>query len=274
MTFELPEEKTTTVVEEATVRKITTTTVRYEVVEDNNDYKDDVPFYDTTPNTVALWDWATTKINIIPVGGVIPDSIPPTDPVSANDTLMDGSGSYTEIWYKHLKMGANDDYVDRPEGTAARLFMKKWGFFKQYEGKTMTMEYAVKVPKMYIRAGGSLGLGAQVKYGEAGTGVIWALDAEQAMSSGYLSPWIWSPTKGVIKPLTPYTYPVDKWAPVKIVSYLHDIDGRVQIYMEGIKIFEFSGRTMPHGIGLAVYNIAAVEDYAIAEFSNVRWEIE
>lgn len=231
--------------------------------------------YPRTAQTIALWDWETAQIANVPPGGVIPADTPAIGPVSSNDTNAAGEGAYTRIvpttGRKVVEFAANHDMVQRAEGTAARLLMRDWGFWLPYVGKVLKTDYALYLPDaITLKAGGSLGLGLQTKHDK---GVIWALDAENSRDGG-LSPWIWNPVgKGVVKPITPFIYPLKTWVPIHVESLLHLTNGWADIFAGDTHLFHLTGRTLPGGIGLALYNVNAVAGWVRALFSDVRFDV-
>lgn len=226
------------------------------------------PAFEPTPETVAHWDWDNTTIY------PKPDGAPAIGPVAANDTLPDGTGAHaivTETAGGHaVELAVNHDLVGRPDGTAARLFLRNWSFWIPHRGKRLIVDYAVYLPDaIVISAGGSLGLGLQTKHA---TGVIWALDAENG--DGGLRPWVWNPVgAGVVKPLAEYVYPIGRWAHVRVESRLHESDGDVNIWHDGEHTFRFEGRTLPGGLGLALYSVNASHGWVRALFSDVRMDV-
>jgi hypothetical protein len=234
------------------------------------------------PETVALWDWAEgTKIDD-ETEMRAEQQVVSANNVTANWEPLPGDPKNSEHCYtkvidtadggKAVEFGANDDAVGRPQGTAARLFFKQWGFLAQFVGKLAEIDYSIYLPDEFITkqgAGVALGIGVQNKNPDVNFG----FNVKRHSASEPLIPVLWNKTgAGPVNPQNiDVPLPFKQWFDVRYRVKMMQTGGFLEIHVNGKRAFYVEGgRTILAGFGPDLYNVHAVSGLARMIFGNMR----
>ena len=236
------------------------------------------PLPPASGKVIAEWNWSDPSTRIYPQ----PDGATETGAVAANDVAADGNGATTTIvntdaGERVVEFRVNHDHVQRPEGTAARLFIRNWSYLSQYYGQQIQVDFAMRMPSLpdvpVNNPNLVYGVGQQFKHA---TGVIYAMNAERAPDGSGVSPYVWWPRgTGVFAPQAPFEYQEGVWHRVRINSYLHNTNGWVEMTVDSQRIFRFDGNVSEvwgGGIGLALY-IRDIQGEVVVQYSDWRLQV-